>query len=67
MNADSLTAKRGEDVRRALAGEERMQTELPRLVCCWCDPPHVMREGTEPASHGACPIGIAKFESGDRL
>lgn len=37
-----------------------------KLVCCWCNPPHVMREGIEPASHGACAKGVAIFESGGR-
>jgi hypothetical protein len=36
----------------------------PRLVCCWCTPHHVIREGPDPVSHGACPIGVARFEAG---
>jgi len=33
-----------------------------KVVCCWCEPWHVMREGIEPASHGACPQGVKNFE-----
>ena len=37
-----------------------------KTICCWCTPHHVMREGIEPASHGACERGVALFESGGR-
>lgn len=26
-----------------------------QLICSWCQPPSVMREGALPASHGICP------------
>lgn len=38
-----------------------------KVVCCYCVPWHVMSEGVEPASHGACPIGVQRFESGVAL
>jgi hypothetical protein len=37
-----------------------------QIVCCWCVPHHIIQVGAEPASHGACPLGVAKFESGAR-
>jgi hypothetical protein len=37
-----------------------------KVVCCYCEPWHVMSDGIEPASHGACPTGIARFEAGAR-
>lgn len=59
-------ARRHADLREALRGEQPVKLiEQPiKLICCWCDPPHVMRDGIEPASHGACPRGIELFESG---
>lgn len=36
---------------------------LARLVCCFCTPHHVMRDGPEPASHGACPVAVAKLHA----
>jgi hypothetical protein len=59
---------RGASLQRAFAGEVPVHpaaVALPRLVCVYCTPHHVMREGSEPVSHGACPIGVAKFEAGD--
>lgn len=35
-----------------------------KVVCCYCTPWHTMREGAEPASHGACPAGVERFERG---
>jgi hypothetical protein len=58
---------RGASLRLAFVGEPPVHpiaVVLPRLVCCYCTPHHVMREGPEPTSHGACPIGVARFEAG---
>jgi hypothetical protein len=38
----------------------------PQLVCVWCEPSHVLREGNLPASHGMCPDARARFEAEDR-
>ena len=35
---------------------------LPKVVCCWCVPPHVLREGSEPVSHGLCETAKATFD-----
>ena len=31
-----------------------------KVICCYCDPPHVIREGTDPASHGLCARALAR-------
>lgn len=38
-----------------------------KLICCWCVPSHVMREGTEPASHGLCEKALAAFKASPRV
>lgn len=43
-----------------------LEAPPPKLVCCYCAPPHVLRDGPEPASHGACQRGVARFEAGGR-
>lgn len=47
-------------------GRPRNRRDEPaiKVVCCYCSPWHTLRDGAEPASHGACPSGIARFESG---
>lgn len=53
------------EIERRPAGPWDSNMDLPiKVVCCYCDPWHVIREGVEPASHGACPIGVARFEAG---
>lgn len=32
-----------------------------KVVCCWCKPPHTMRAGSEPASHGMCPVALERW------
>ena len=61
-------ARRGAGIRAAMAGEVPVTSSTPRpirLVCCCCVPHHIMRDGIEPASHGACKLGIARFEAGE--
>lgn len=36
---------------------------LPQLVCAWCRPMHVIREGSLPASHGICPTAQARLDA----
>jgi hypothetical protein len=64
--AGELSVRELADLAAAIARKTDSEPPPARLVCCYCTPHHVMREGSEPVSHGACPIGIAKFEAGDR-
>lgn len=45
------------------SGEQPTPGALPQLVCCYCTPHHVMREGSLPASHGMCDIAYAKADA----
>ena len=45
----------------------KRQRQLPlEIVCCWCVPHHIVQVGVQPTSHTACPLAVAKFESGVR-
>lgn len=48
-------------------GYGALDHELPRLICAWCD--RVLREGSEPASHGICEDCLVQFAKhvGERI
>src|SRR6185436_3360823 len=61
--AADCAGRSGSGDRRATAPAEKRMTPvlLPQIVCCWCVPSHVVREGAPPSSHGPCPVAVAKL------
>ncbi len=53
----------GRRAQRGAVLRELFADEPIRLVCCYCDPPHVLRPGRLPASHGICPVADRRLHA----
>lgn len=54
-------------IERTIEDAQRAHLQLPsepapplKIICAWCVPSHVIRDGRDPAAHGMCPRAVAR-------
>lgn len=55
----------GQTIRPAAPGPSVQDVLTMKVVCAWCTPQHVIRDGPGPVSHGICEQAKAKLLADD--